>query len=41
MREAMRDGWLIALRTADTERIAQARSILEELNPVAIEELPE
>jgi ActD protein len=41
IREAMRDGWLIVLRTEDPERLEQARSMLEELHPVAIEELPE
>jgi hypothetical protein len=41
MREAMRDGWLIAIRTRDPAHLAQVRSIVEELQPIAIEELPE
>lgn len=41
IREAMRDGWLVAIRTDDRERLARARSVLVELAPLAIEELPE
>ncbi len=39
MREATRDGWLVAIRTQDSARLAQARSIVEELRPVTIQEL--
>jgi len=41
IREASRDGWLVAVRTDDPERLAQARAIVEELRPISIEELPE
>jgi hypothetical protein len=37
MREAMRDGWLVAIHTEDPDRITQARSIVEEFHPIAIE----
>ncbi len=41
MREATRDGWLMAIRTDDLERLAQARAIIGELRPISIQELPE
>jgi hypothetical protein len=41
MREAMRDGWLVALRTNDPERLQQARNIVEQLKPISVEELME
>jgi hypothetical protein len=41
MREASRDGWLVAIRTGDPERLAQVRAIVEEFGPLSIEELPE
>jgi hypothetical protein len=41
IREAMRDGWLMAIRTTDQAQLAQARSIVAELEPLAVEELPE
>ena len=41
MREALRDGWLVSIRTKDSERLAQARAVVEELRPLSIEDLPE
>jgi hypothetical protein len=41
MREAMRDGWLVALRTNDPECLQQARNIVAKLRPVSVEELME
>jgi Protein of unknown function (DUF3341) len=41
MREAMRDGWLVAMRTDDPERLGQLREIVEKLRPISIEELRE
>lgn len=41
MREAMRDGWLVAIPMSDPKRLAQARSIVAELSPISIEELLE
>jgi hypothetical protein len=40
MREAMRDGWLIAIATQDVQRLAQARAIVAEFHPISIEEMP-
>jgi len=37
----MRDGWLVAIHTHDPMRLTQVRSIVEELRPVAVEELEE
>jgi len=39
MREAMRDGWLVAIHTDNPDQITQARFIVEEFHPIAIEEL--
>jgi hypothetical protein len=39
MREAMRDGWILAIRSDDPLRLVEARSIVEEWRPVAIEEM--
>jgi hypothetical protein len=41
MREAMHDGWLMAIRSDDPERLLRARSIVEEWRPVAIEAMPD
>ncbi len=40
MRQAMRDGWLVAIRANDPERLAHARAIVDGLRPAAIEEMP-
>lgn len=40
MREALRDGWLVAIRTDDPDRLAQVRAIVKELGAISIEELP-
>jgi len=40
MREALRDGWLVTIRTSDPERLAQTRCVVEEFSPISIEELP-
>ena len=39
-REAMRDGWFVAIRGADAERLAQARAVLDGLDPAVIEDIP-
>jgi hypothetical protein len=40
MREAMRDRWIVAVRTTDTNAIRRARAVFERLHPAAIEEIP-
>lgn len=40
MRQATRDGWLIAIVTADPKRLARARQLLKSLDPLGIEEIP-
>ena len=37
-RRASRDGWFVAIRTADPERAAQARALLDTLHPTSVEE---
>jgi hypothetical protein len=39
MREAMRAGWLVAIRADEPERLARARAIVDRLHPAAIEEM--
>jgi len=40
MRRAMRDRWIVVVRTDDPERLARARDLLGSLRPVSIEEAP-
>jgi hypothetical protein len=40
MRQASRDGWLVAICTADPRRLAHARELLDGLDPTVIEEMP-
>jgi hypothetical protein len=40
MRQAMRDGWIVAIRPADARQIELARQILDGLDPRLIEEVP-
>jgi uncharacterized Zn-finger protein len=39
MQEAMRDGWLLAIRAGDGEALEQAREVLESLHPKRIEDI--
>ncbi len=41
MRQAMRDGWVVAIRNGDMQQLARARQILDGLEPKLIEEMPE
>ncbi len=40
MREAMRAGWVVAIRTNDPRRRERARELLDGLHPKLIEEIP-
>jgi hypothetical protein len=40
MREALRDGWLVAIRSDDARIMERARAIVGALHPAAIEEMP-
>ena len=40
MRQAMRDGWVVAIRTDDPRRLERIREILDGLHPKLIEEIP-
>lgn len=39
MREAMRDAWIVAVRSDDPREIERARELTKELRPTAIEEM--
>jgi hypothetical protein len=36
----MRDGWVVAIRTRDSQELERAREILDALDPKSIEEAP-
>jgi Protein of unknown function (DUF3341) len=40
LRETMRDGWVVAIRTRDPQELERAREILDALDPKPIEEAP-
>jgi len=40
MRGAMRDRWIVAVRTTDADTVRRAYAILQRLRPAAIEEIP-
>jgi hypothetical protein len=40
MRQATRDGWIVAIKTRDSSQLDHVSAILGSLSPVAIEELP-
>ena len=40
LRETMRDGWVVAIRTRDSQELERAREILDALDPKPIEEAP-
>lgn len=37
-RKASRDGWFVAVRSRDPQRLAQARAVLDPLSPASVEE---
>lgn len=38
IKNASRDGWFVAVRSVDENHLAQARSLLESLEPISVEE---
>jgi hypothetical protein len=37
-RRASRDGWFVAIRSSDPEHVAQARTLIDTLQPTSVEE---
>jgi hypothetical protein len=40
-REASRDGWFVAVRSEDSDRLAKARAVLGEMHSISVEEFSE
>ena len=40
-KDASRDGWFVAVRSCDAQRLSEARSLLASLDPQSLEEFAE